>query len=103
MDFLDYVQRVLAIVGALALVLLPLLRAYARQVIHNALADAPALLELKARLATVETWQREHAKDVQLVPRLAEVMDRMEKTLGELSKALAPLGERVARLEGAES
>lgn len=96
-QFKDFVDLALRVLGLLAVVLVPLLRPWVRGIIHSAVKTAPALTTLAGRVAAVETWQHDHDDDVKLVPRLADLLERMEATLTDLNTTLR---ERVARLEG---
>lgn len=93
---LSTAQRFLAVVGAVAVVLAPFVKAWVRQAVHAAVTDAPAMIDLKTRVAALEGTVDRHDQDVRLIPRLVTVLDRMERTLEDLNTTLR---ERVARLE----
>ena len=96
MPALDTAKDVLAVVGGACVVLAPLLRAYVRAAVAASLADAPTMIKLTNRVESVEKWQDDHEDDVKLIPRLADTLDRLERTLEGLSRVLMHAGAQHA-------
>jgi hypothetical protein len=89
---LDAIVKLFAVVGAVSCVLSPLMWAYLRFRIHDAVKDAPAVIEIRGRLGAVETWQKDHTATVETVPRLADTLERLERTLDGLTQFLIERG-----------
>lgn len=84
----DILKDVLAIIGALAILLGPAIRAWLKLAAQGAVAESPAHIDLAARMRAVENWQSSHAEDVKLIPKLAAILERMEKSLERLLERL---------------
>lgn len=85
---LDTLKDLLAVIGGFALIAGPFMLAWLTLRVHKAVETAPAHLDLAARVTAAEGWQREHSEDVKAIPRFADALERLEKTLDRLLRRL---------------
>jgi hypothetical protein len=85
-------EAIFAGVGVLAVLGSPFLAALARSTVHKHVADAPTVIALTDRVKATESWQSEHGEDVKDIPRMADVLTRLDKTLEGLTNMLVRAG-----------